>query len=122
MMPICWRETPGCTISVLVVDDHELVRQTIRSSLEAHPDLRVVGEAVDGREAIHLTQEVRPDVILMDIYMPQMDGLEAARRINTLVPPPCIIGMSTDSSSWLKEAFLAAGAHAFLPKGWFSPI
>ena len=103
-------------IGILVVDDHDLMRRTLRSALEAHPGLKVVGEAADGMEAMHLTQEVRPDVILMDVYMPRMDGIEAARHIHELLPATCIIGMSSDSSTWVESAFLAAGAHAFLPK------
>ncbi len=103
-------------IGVLVVDDHTLMRQTLRAVIEAQPILKVVGEAGDGLKAIQLTQEVRPDVILMDKYMPRLDGVEAARRIRALVPETCIIGMSSDSTARVERAFLSAGARAFLPK------
>jgi two-component system NarL family response regulator len=103
-------------ISLLVVDDHALMRQTLQSMLGAQPELKVVGEAGDGREAISLFQKIRPDVVLMDVYMPLMDGMESTRHIHALSPETCIIGMSSDSSAWVECGFLAAGARAFLPK------
>jgi DNA-binding NarL/FixJ family response regulator len=103
-------------IGVLVVDDHVLMRQTLQSVLDAQPDLTVVGEAGDGMEAITLFQQIRPDVVLMDVYMPLMDGMESTRQIHALSPETCIIGMSSDSSAWVECGFLAAGARAFLPK------
>jgi DNA-binding NarL/FixJ family response regulator len=103
-------------IGVLVVDDHALMRRTLRAILDGQPDLKVIGEAADGVEAIDLCQTVRPDVVLMDMYMPRMDGIEAARHLGAIVPESCIIGMSSDSSGWVENAFLSAGARAFLPK------
>ena len=103
-------------IGVLVVDDHALVRRTLRAVLDGQSDLTVGGEAADGIEAIQLSQKVRPDVILMDMYMPRMDGVESTRQICVLVPESCIIGMSSDSSAWVERAFRSAGARAFLPK------
>jgi DNA-binding NarL/FixJ family response regulator len=103
-------------IGVLVVDDHALMRRTLRDALDGQPDLRVVGEATDGMEAISLSQQVRPDVVLMDVYMPRMDGIEAARRLHAMLPESCIIGMSSDTSREVERAFLSAGGRAFLPK------
>lgn len=68
-------------IRILICDDQELVRAGLRMLLEAQDDLDVVGEAPDGREAVRATAEIRPDVVLMDVRMPVMDGIEAARRI-----------------------------------------
>ncbi len=103
-------------IGVLVVDDHALMRQTLRAVLDGQPDLRVIGEAADGVQAINLSQQVRPDVVLMDVYMPRMDGIEAARKLRAILPESCIIGMSSDTSREVESAFLSAGGRAFLPK------
>ena len=68
-------------ISVLIADDHTIVRSGVRMLLEAETDIRVVGEALNGREALELTESLQPDVVLMDITMPEMDGLEATRQL-----------------------------------------
>jgi DNA-binding NarL/FixJ family response regulator len=103
-------------ISVLVVDDHALVRRTLRAILETEPSLKVVGEAADGLEAIRFAQEVHPDVMLIDVHMPGMNGIELARHIQARIPTICLIGMSSDSRAWVEEAFLSAGGRAFLQK------
>jgi len=68
-------------ISVLLVDDHTVVRQGFRSLLSAEPDIEVVGEAENGRQAVQLTRQLSPDIVVMDIAMPQLNGLEATRQI-----------------------------------------
>jgi DNA-binding NarL/FixJ family response regulator len=103
-------------IDILVVDDHALVRRTLRAVLETEASLKVVGEAQDGLEAIRVAEEVRPHVVLMDVYMPRMDGIESTRHIRARVPESCIIGMSSDSRPWVEDAFRSAGARAFLAK------
>ena len=69
-------------ITVLLADDHTLVRQGFRALLEAEPDIAIVGEAETGRQAVQLARKLRPDVVLMDIAMPLLNGLEATRQIN----------------------------------------
>ena len=74
------------TIKVLVADDHALVRKGIEAILNQEPDIEVVGEATDGRQAVSLTQKVKPDIVLMDISMPKLNGLEATRQIKHNLP------------------------------------
>ena len=115
------------TIRVLLVDDERLVRAGLRMILSAEPDLEVVGEAADGREAIAAVDRHRPDVVLMDIRMPVVDGLEATRRILSRVgrsdpaaevaePPPRVIVLTTfEMDEYVYEA-LKVGASGFLRK------
>ena len=106
------------TIRVLVVDDEELVRTGLRLILDAEPDLDVVGTASDGRQAVAEVRRLCPDVVLMDIRMPGLDGLEATRRILTEpdVPPCKVVILTTfDVDEHVFEA-LRAGASGFLLK------
>jgi DNA-binding NarL/FixJ family response regulator len=102
-------------IKVLVVDDQRLVRAGFRVILDAEPDLSVVGEAADGREALHQNHELQPDVVLMDIRMPNMDGLEAARRIIAGSPARVLILTTFDADEYVYGA-LHAGASGFMLK------
>jgi DNA-binding NarL/FixJ family response regulator len=104
------------SIGVLLADDERLVRAGFRMILKAEPDIEVVGEAADGIEAIERTREIGPDVVLMDIRMPTLDGLEATRRILAMPDPPRVIVLTTfDRDEYLYEA-LRAGASGFLLK------
>jgi DNA-binding NarL/FixJ family response regulator len=105
-------------IRVLIVDDQPLLRKGLRMMLEAEPDLKVVGEAGDGVAAVAEASRLQPDVVLMDIRMPNMDGVEATRRLAapTAVNPPKVLILTTfDLDEYVVEA-LRAGASGFLLK------
>jgi DNA-binding NarL/FixJ family response regulator len=104
------------TIRVLLVDDEELVRFGLRTVLEAAGDFEVVGEAGDGEAAIAAAHELRPDVVLIDIRMPVLDGLAATRRILALPQPPQVAVLTTFHVDEYVYAALAAGAAGFLLK------
>jgi DNA-binding NarL/FixJ family response regulator len=104
------------TIRVLLVDDEELVRFGLRTVLEAAGDFEVVGEAGDGEEAVAAAHELRPDVVLIDIRMPVLDGLAATRRILALPHPPQVAVLTTFHVDEYVYAALAAGAAGFLLK------
>ncbi len=103
------------TIRVVIADDQELVRKGFRMILEAEPDIRVEGEAADGREAVQVARSVRPDVILMDIRMPNMDGVEATRRLAIEEAMKVLILTTFDLDEYVVEG-LRAGASGFLLK------
>jgi DNA-binding NarL/FixJ family response regulator len=106
------------SIRLLIVDDQELVRTGFRLFLETQDDLVVVGEAGDGEEAIELAHDLRPDVILMDIRMPRMDGVEATARLTAsgLTPPPRVLVLTTFDLDEYVFGALRAGAAGFLLK------
>jgi DNA-binding NarL/FixJ family response regulator len=105
------------TQRVLVADDQALVRAGFRMILTSDPQIEVIAEAADGREAVTLTKELRPDVVLMDIRMPELDGIDATRRIlrEVSAPPRIIILTTFDLDEYVYDA-IAAGASGFLLK------
>ncbi len=104
------------SISVLIADDQALVRAGFRMILETDPDLRVVAEADDGAHAVEAARRTRPDIVLMDIRMPVMDGLEATRQIVATNDPPRVLMLTTfDHDEYVFDA-LVAGASGFLLK------
>ncbi|MEU4156634.1 response regulator transcription factor [Actinoplanes sp. NPDC026670] len=103
------------TVSVLLADDHQLVRIGFRVILEMEDDITVVGEAADGAQAVEMALRLRPDVVLMDVEMPGVDGLEATRRITAEGGPSVLILTTFDRDDYLFAA-LRAGASGFLLK------
>ena len=103
-------------ISVLVADDQEIVRIGLRMMLDAQPRLHVVGEAVDGRDAVEQARRLRPDVCLLDIRMPGTDGIEATRQITAQPDPPAVVVITTFDLDDYVYGALRAGAKGFLLK------
>ncbi|MFH9552703.1 response regulator [Streptomyces sp. NPDC017435] len=104
-------------LTVLLVDDEPLVRVGLRAVLEAQPDIEVVGEAGDGAAVIPLVRQLRPDVVVMDVRMPLMDGIEATRTVLRTVPdPPKIVVVTTFENDEYVYGALRAGADGFLLK------
>src|SRR6202522_4010862 len=103
-------------ITVMLAEDHMIVREGFRKMLELETDLQVVGEAKDGRQAVALVKKLRPDVVLMDIAMPLLNGLEAARQILKSVPGARIIILSAHSDDAYVKNATESGARGFLLK------
>ncbi len=97
-------------ITILLADDHALVREGLRSLLQAYDDFKIVGEAENGRKAITLANELLPDIIIMDISMPMLNGLEATRQILQAHPTIKVLALSAHSEDVYVERMIAAGA------------
>jgi DNA-binding NarL/FixJ family response regulator len=105
------------SITVLLVDDQEIYRSAIRAHLDRVPELKVVAEALDGESALRLAAEIRPDVVLVDLYLPDLDGLEVMRQIKRDQPDTGLVALSglTDDPA-LRERALGVGACDLLDK------
>ena len=103
-------------IQVLLADDHALMRRGIRDLLEADDGIKIVGEAGDGREAIELTEKFRPDVLIIDLTMPELNGLDAIRQIRKELPEVELLVFSMHSSEELIREVFAAGARGYVLK------
>ena len=101
---------------ILLVDDHALVRQGFKMILGAQADMEIVGEAGNGREAIHLAEELRPDIVVMDVAMPELNGIEATRRLLASLPHTRVIALSMHKDSVYVRETLRAGARGYLLK------
>ena len=101
---------------VMLVDDFAPWRSYLRSLLAERPKVEIVSEAVDGLEAVQKAEELQPDVILMDIGMPRMNGIEAAERIRKVSPNSKILIVSVENSDDTVEAVRSVGAHSYIPK------
>ena len=106
-------------VQVLIVDDQEPFRSAARMVVEMTDGFEVAGEAESGEEGVELAAELRPYLVLMDVYLPGIDGMEATRRITSADDPPRVLVMSTHESVEFAQAALAAGAIAFIPKSQF---
>lgn len=103
-------------IRLMLVDDHQVVRTGLKSFLETQPDLQVVDEANNGREAIERALQSRPDIVLMDITMPELDGLEATRELKKLWPEAVVLALTVHEDKFFFMEMLAAGASGYLTK------
>jgi two-component system, NarL family, response regulator NreC len=103
-------------VRVLLVDDHAVVRAGLRMLLSADPDLLIVGEAEDGAQGMRMARDLAPDVVLMDISMPDMNGIEATRRIKELCPDVAVLALTMHEDDQYFFEMLAAGASGYIPK------
>ena len=103
-------------IRILLVDDHAVVRAGLRMLLGADPELQIVGEAENGAQALRLTDELAPDVVLMDISMPDMNGIEATRKIKGQNPNVVVLALTMHEDDQYFFEMLAAGASGYVPK------
>jgi DNA-binding NarL/FixJ family response regulator len=103
-------------IRILLADDHAVVRQGFKMILAAQPDMEIVGEAGNGREALDLAGQLQPDVIVMDVAMPELNGIEATRRVADLSPRSRVLALSMHKDSVYVREILRAGARGYLLK------
>jgi DNA-binding NarL/FixJ family response regulator len=103
-------------IRILLADDHAVVRQGFSALLRAQPDMEVVGDAANGREAIEKAKELQPDVVVMDVAMPELNGIEATRRLQDEAPRSRVLALSMHKDSVYVREILRAGARGYLLK------
>src|SRR5882672_7433552 len=103
-------------LRILIADDHELVRRGARALLNARNEWRVVGEAANGREAVEKAIKLRPDVAVVDISMPELDGVEVVRQVREAVPDTKVLVVTMHGSEQMVKRALDAGAHGYVSK------
>src|SRR5258705_6981587 len=103
-------------IRILLADDHAMVRQGFRMILSSQPDMEIIGEAGNGREAVEMSEKLVPDVIVMDVAMPELNGIEATRKITAALPRSRILALSMHKDSVYVREILRAGARGYLLK------
>ncbi len=104
------------SIRIILVDDHRIIRQELCSLLESQPDIEVIGQAKDGQNAVELVREMQPEIVIMDVTMPKLNGMEATRQITQLFPKVRVIGFSGHTDNSFIMGMLKAGALAYVPK------
>jgi two-component system NarL family response regulator len=104
------------TIRVVIAEDHRMVRELLAALLAREADVAVVGEAANGREAIELAQTLRPDLLVLDVGLPEIDGIEVARRLRASLPALKLLALSIHSEERFVQAMLNAGANGYLLK------
>ena len=107
---------PSTNLRVLIVDDEQLLREGVRCILESKDDIEVVGESGDGKTAIDMSRLLLPDVVVMDVSMPGMSGLEATRQLKEISPAVKVVGLSVYSNNLYVVAMLEAGASGYVLK------
>jgi len=110
------QERNNLAIKIVLADDHQIVREGLRTILNREPDLEVVAEADDGRTTVRLVRELRPQVVIMDIAMPGLSGIEATQVIRARCPKIRVIALSMQSGRWFVQGMLKAGASGYLLK------
>jgi two-component system response regulator NreC len=103
-------------IKILLADDHSLVRQGFKMILSAQSDMQIVGEAANGREAVELAEKLQPDLVIMDVTMPELNGIEATRRVTTAAPRARVLALSMHKDAVYVREILRAGARGYLLK------
>src|ERR1041385_8830111 len=103
-------------VRILIVDDHDVVREGVRSILRKRSDWEIIGEASNGPEALAQTESLKPDVIILDITMPQMSGLDVARKITQMTPTSRVVMFTMHDSGTVEQAVKGSGAHGLVLK------
>ena len=103
-------------VRILIADDHQVVREGVRALIEREPEFEVCGAATNGREAVDLARKTKPDVVVLDITMPELDGVDATRQIKRVLPKTEVVVFSAHSSEDVVEQVFAAGAKSYIGK------
>jgi len=107
---------PDAVTKILLADDHTIVRQGLKLIISSHADLQVIGEAANGREVLELAEKLKPDVILMDVAMPELNGIEATRRVHQISPRTKVLVLSMHKEAVYVREILKAGARGYILK------